>query len=58
MFPFSQPFFGVNMWDQTLFSGYARVTLTTKTPRHRRQGKVTAETREHIQDFLAGLQCL
>lgn len=36
--------FGVNVWDQTLFPGCARVTLTTKTPRHRRQGKVTLQT--------------
>lgn len=28
----SPSFFGVNVWDQTLFSGCARVTLTTKTP--------------------------
>lgn len=43
MSPSSRPFFGVNVWDQTLFSGCARVTLTTKTPRHRRQGKVTLQ---------------
>lgn len=33
MSPSSRPF-GVNLWDQTLFSGCAQVTLTAKTPHH------------------------
>lgn len=40
--PSSQPL-GVNVWDQTLFSGCAQVTLTTQTPRHCCQGKVTPQ---------------
>ncbi|KAK7806321.1 hypothetical protein U0070_027323 [Myodes glareolus] len=42
MAPSSRPL-SVNVWDQTLFSGCAQVTLTTKAPRHRCQGKVTLQ---------------